>query len=132
MTTVKRFRSSPVVLDDPPVFIIDGLSLSGEPWEEEFTSRRAAPGIVLDLVAGSVSVARSGQMMLNQAQASPILRELICDDDLPRFERLIRDRDRNVDFATLWQVAMWLVEELTGRPTGGSGGSSAGPVTEPT
>ena len=92
-------------------------------WTETFTSIDALPGAVLDAVAGSVSMGADGEIQsINQAKAIPVLRQLIRPEDRHRFERLIADPDRAVEINALWGGAMYMVKELTGRPTGGSGG----------
>lgn len=137
MTTAPEvFTAKPVVLPAGVPITINGLRLSAENpegtdvtsetpgyWEETFTSVRALPGAVLDAVSGSVSVDSAGDITaINQAQSIPILRQVLDPESLHRFEVLLKDRDRVVDIATLWGVAMKYVEKLTGRPTGGSGG----------
>lgn len=125
MTTARKtFTAKPLVLAEPPTIDLEGphTSDADKTWQESFTCLRVAPAAVLDVIAGSVNVNRAGQVTaIHQAQAIPILRELIVPTDIGRFEQLLADRDRVVDLATLWEAAMWVVGQLTGRPTGGSG-----------
>lgn len=132
MTTAKKYRAQPTVLAEPIVIEIEGSRVSDPEtdWSESFRSRLAASGEVLDLLAGAVQVDRGQVVGIHQAQAIPILRRLLHPGDLARFEALLQDQDRVVDLGTLWQIARDLVQELTDRPTGGSGTSSAGPDPE--
>ncbi len=132
--TTRRFTANPVVLDEAPTLVLDGRHVSDpeQAWEETFTARRAAPSSVIDMMAGSVSVDSRGRLTgINQAQAIPILREVLDPESARRFDHLIGDPDRVVDLGTLWMAASWLVEQLIGRPTGGPGTSSSGPETTP-
>lgn len=49
-------------------------------------------------------------------------------DDGARMDAIIRSDRVSVRIETLGEIVMWLLEETTGHPTGGSGPSSAGPT----
>lgn len=52
----------------------------------------------------------------------------VAADDLERFDRIVRSDRVAVPIETLGDIVMWLLEETTGHPTGGSGRLSAGPT----
>jgi hypothetical protein len=107
-----------------------GFALNGE----EFACRQAMSGaILLDFVRRADS--NSGGMA---AEAIiEFLGNAMDGDDADRFEALIKDPDRIVQVETLGEIAGWLVEQYTARPTrprsrSASGRSSGGPSsTEP-
>jgi hypothetical protein len=68
-----------------------------------------------------------------QAQVAGFLDGVLTEESAERFARAIRSPDPAVDLGTVTEIAMWLVEVYTGRPTGPSNGSSPGatPTAEP-
>lgn len=137
MTTAPgKFTSRPTRVAGGVKLTFDGVRLSApEPdadveitpetegyWRLDVTTIAAVPPDVLDTIAGSVTIDRAGDLVaINQAQALPVLRKLIRPDDRRAFEGLVGDPDRVVTLEALWTAAMYAVEQLTGRPTGGSG-----------
>lgn len=135
-TEPTTFTSEPQVLPEGLPLRFDGHLVSsddeargpGSPgyWAESFTTVRVLPSGVLDRVAGSVTMSENQVLEINQAAAIPVLRKVIRKEDRQRFEQLLNDEDRIVEYKVLWTAAMWAIKELAGNPTGGSGASPTG------
>lgn len=91
--------------------------------DQEFTCRRAINGAsLLKFVADADSQegGRSAMALLDFFDQA--LEEL----DAKRFRRLVDDPDILLEIATIGEIAAWLVEQYTGRPTEEPSESSGG------
>ena len=123
MATKARFRDfgTTQTLDEfPPL----GFKLN----EEEFSCKQAMSGAaLLDFVrrADSDSGGMAAEAIIQFLNMS------LEEDDAARFDAMIKDPDRIVEVETLGEIAGWLVEQYTTRPTrarsrSANGRSSAG------
>jgi hypothetical protein len=102
----KDFGKTTAIEEYPPL----GFSLNGE----EFSCRPALPGTaLLDFVrrADSDSGGTAAEAIVE------FLEESLEGDDRDRFSAMIRDPDQIVDVETLGEIAGWIVEQYTSRPT---------------
>lgn len=88
-------------------------------WEERqsdsdtFRCVATAPGqSMIDLVAADAEGGGKSALAL-----TAFLQAVITDEDWPRFDALIRDKDVQVPIDTLGAIVTWLSEEYSGRPT---------------
>jgi len=96
---------------------------------EQFTCIPDVPGGVLSDFIGD-----AGEGTFRAAPAMvDLVKSILIDEDVPRFERLIRSKTVMVPLETLIEVVAWLVEQYTGRPTMRPSPSVPGPsAMEPT
>lgn len=98
---------------DPPTFSVAG---------REFKCLPEPPsGVLTDLV-----VATSGSVGQQAAGFVSFLTGCMPDVEAEQFLLVIHDKDTIVPLATLADIAGWLIEEYTGRPTTPSSSSSPG------
>lgn len=92
--------------------------LTGDEWREEFWLLPLAPvGAVDDLMA-SITLTDDGRLSYRQTSLLRFFRGVLVEEDVPRFEALMRDKDRAVDLSTLGEIMMELGEDMLGvRPT---------------
>jgi hypothetical protein len=114
-TRFKDFGKTQSVEDYEPL----GFSLNGE----EFQCRPALPGaMLLDFV-------RKADAESGGAAAEAIIQfmeEALEEPDQERFTAMIRDPDIIVEVETLGEIAGWIVEQYTSRPTKPRSRSAAG------
>lgn len=119
----RKFDFTPEIADDaepkePITFELGGLGLlTKEPWVESFTAVPVAPPGVLDDVSTSMGVDDRGNRVWHTPSLLGFMRGVIVDDDVARFEALMRDKDRAIDIRDLGEIMLWLTEELLGRPS---------------
>jgi len=102
----KDFGKTSTLEDFPP--------LSFKLNDEEFQCKQAMSGAaLLDFVrrADSNSGGMAAEAIVDFLNGS------LEDDDAVRFEAMIKDPDRIVEVETLGDIAGWLVEQYTARPT---------------
>lgn len=111
----KNFGTTATIEDFAPLgFMIN---------EQEFICRPALPGsILLDLVrrADGSSGAMAAEAVVEFLTLS------IDEADRTKWDELLADPDRIVQMETLGEIAGWLVEQYTARPTKGRSRSSNG------
>lgn len=113
--------------DDPTVFELDGVGvLDGEPWSERFKTVPVVPVGVIDALTSSMGTDDHGNTVFAQPSLLKFMRGLLYDEDIPRFDALMGDKNRAVDINTLGEIMLWLAEEKTGRPTMPSSNSGDG------
>jgi hypothetical protein len=89
-----------------------------ESGQETFTARRVVPpGVVIDL-ARATTLNDHGERIYDIGAIDSIMRGLMLDESYARYSRLVHDTARRVTIEQLGELAMWLAEELAGRPTG--------------
>lgn len=126
MPAPKRFKSTRGE-KQPLSFVID--------YEREVpdTSEGAEPGAVklveAEAAFTAVAVAPAGALLdftgssaLSDAHSAGALTEflsaVLVDEDVERFQALVRDKHALIDITTLGNIAVWLASEYTGgRPT---------------
>lgn len=119
----RKFDLTPAPTDqdeprEPITFELSGRGLlTKEPWEESFTAVPVAPPGVLDDVASSMGIDDRGNRVWHTPSLLGFMRGVIVDDDVARFEALMRDKDRAIDIKDLGEIMLWLTEELLGRPS---------------
>jgi len=118
MATKPRYKNfgSTAVIDD-----FEPLSFALN--EQDFLCRPALPGsVLLDLVkrADGASGAMAAEAVLQ------FLTMAIDESDRSKWDDLLADPDRIVQMETLGEIAGWLVEQYTARPTKGRSRSSGG------
>lgn len=125
-----RTFTSPKKQPAPPghSFDLEGTRRNGEPWIETGFSTVSAddvpPGVYADLATamwvadGKITYGRDGVLRFMEA--------VLVAEDRERWHALMRDTDRRVDLALVGEVMMWLVVELSDRPTGGQPSSPDG------
>lgn len=87
-------------------------------WSETFTCVPQAPGGMIDDMTGTlVRDPATGGRRYEPTTVIRFVREVVIDDDLDRFEALIHDTKRVVSVTTLIDIALWLIEEYSGRPS---------------
>lgn len=92
--------------------------LTGVEWREEFWLLPTAPVGVVDDLLSSITLTEDGKLSYRQVSVLRFFRGILVDADVPRFEALMRDKDRVVDLGTLGEIMMELGEEMLGvRPT---------------
>lgn len=69
------------------------------------------------LVTDFLSAATDDNVGVQAGALLDILKAAVVDADLPRFERLVRSKDKPIPLETLGQLVEWLVGELSGYPT---------------
>lgn len=116
--------------DGPSTFVIDGQRISNaEHWEETFTLLAdIPPGAHLDLISGAV-LDDDGNIAWQQVPIVRFIRAVIAQDDEPRWDVLIRDKDRPLETEQLGALMFWITGEKAGRPTGRRPSSSDGSPT---
>lgn len=103
---------------EPLTFELVGVGqITKEPWSESFTAVSVAPAGVLDDLASSMGVDDRGNRVWHSPSLLGFMRGIIVDDDVARFESLMRDKDRAVDIRDLGEIMLWLSEELLDRPS---------------
>ena len=118
MATKSRFKDfgKTTPIDEfPPL----GFALNGE----EFTCRPAMSGAsLLDFVrrADSDSGGMAAEAIVDFLSMS------MEEDDAARFDAMIKDPDQIVEVETLGEIAGWLVEQYTARPTKARSRSASG------
>lgn len=127
----RKFIDEPTQEGDEPepiAFTLGGVgSIDGQKWEESFSAVPVAPGGVLDDLTSSVSLdERTGNTVVHHMRVLQFFRGVLIDDDVERFEALVRDKNRVVPLEKLADILAWLTEELTGRPTQPSSTSGRG------
>jgi hypothetical protein len=120
--TGKRFTTQMPDLQGP-VFTIEGETRDGTPFAETFHGLPAPTGMMsFKLLAASASRARAERI----AVGTEFLLAVIDPDDEDRFAELVADKRRFVSGETIGEVARWLIEWYTGRPTLPPSGSPDG------
>lgn len=76
-----------------------------------------------DLTSGDVDNPVSGQKMITAVR--DFFRSALIDEDRDRFFELLNAPDRYVDLGTLIEIATWLGQEYTARPTGSPSASTS-------
>lgn len=118
MTTKARFKDfgkTTSIEEFPPL----GFALNGE----EFTCKQAMSGaVLLDFVrrADSNSGGMAAEAIID------FLSMAMEDEDATRFDAMIKDPERIVEVETLGEIAGWLVEQYTTRPTKARSRSASG------
>lgn len=113
-------RDFPIVptTQDPPTFTIA---------ERSFTALAEPPGGALSdyfwLFTERIEVKAAGLVRFIEA--------CLPDEDAAEFQAAIHDKRHVVPLSTLSEIAQWLVEEYTSRPTTPSSGSVGGSVPTP-
>ena len=85
-----------------------------------------AAGIMMnfaDLTSGDADSPVTGQKMIGAVR--DFFRSALVDKDRERFFDLLNAPDRYVDLATLIEIATWLGQEYTSRPTGSPSASTS-------
>jgi hypothetical protein len=111
----KDFGKTTAIDEFPPL----GFALNGE----EFSCRQAMSGAaLLDFVrrADSNSGGAAAEAIVE------FLNTALEEDDAIRFDAMIKDPDQIVDVETLGEIAGWLVEQYTTRPTKARSRSASG------
>ncbi len=100
-------------------FDLEGFRFSnGEPWTEHFRCVEVAPPAVLDDLVSSSSIDERGNRKYYTPSLIAFMNGVIVDEDLPRFNALMRDKDRAIEIEILGETVIWISEEIVGRPTG--------------
>lgn len=103
---------------EPITFDLSGLGqITKEPWKESFTCVPVAPAGVLDDLASSMGSDQRGNRVWNVPSLLGFMRGILVDEDVDRFEALMRDKDRAVDLKDLGEIMLWVSEELVDRPS---------------
>lgn len=111
---------------EPVEFDLAGTRADGTtPWTEHFTCLTRAPAAIGLLLAQCFTVV-DGDVVVGTAAIMRALRTLVALDDRERFEVLLNDPDRLVEVGDLGEVAWWLNEVYSRRPTGPQRTSPAG------
>ena len=111
----KDFGKTTAIEDFPPL----GFALNGE----EFTCKQAMSGaMLLDFVrrADSDSGGMAAEAIID------FLNMAMEEDDATRFDAMIKDPEQIVEVETLGEIAGWLVEQYTTRPTKARSRSASG------
>lgn len=107
----KRKAQEPVTFDVGGEYLdVDG----GGEWVEEFTAIPALPGAqLLDFIkeADSKDGGRAASALVD------FMADVIIDDDKQKWDDLVHDPKRIVDFTDLAEICEWLVGQYTERPT---------------
>lgn len=102
----KDFGSAPVAADYEPLsFTYDG---------QEYQCRPVINGAVL---LRFVREADSGEGGRSAGALLGFFKDLLLEEDFKRFETYVEDPDTVIPIETLGEIAAWVVEEYTGRPT---------------
>lgn len=104
---------------EPVEFDLEGARFSNnEPWSEHFACVEVAPPAVLDDLVSSSTIDERGNRIYHTPSLIAFMNGVLVDQDLPRFNALMRDKDRAIDIQTLGEIVVWISEEIVGRPTG--------------
>jgi hypothetical protein len=130
MRPPKRYKAAPAIVEDDLVpFVIEGVNADGSPWTEEFMALpKAPPGVLFDLV-NAVGLAENGQMVYSAQAIGAFMSAVLhptWNNQVERWERLMRDPFRTVDVQVLGQIMMDLAEEVGGFPTTPPASSAGG------
>ncbi len=109
----KDFELSPTEAD-PPSFTVAG---------REFKCVAEPPG---GAMADLFWTFQGNDTPLRAAGLVRFITACMSDADADVFDAVIRDKDTIVSWGTLGEIANWLIEEYTGRPTTPSSGSATG------
>jgi hypothetical protein len=87
-------------------------------WTETFNCLPVAPGGLIDDMTGTlVQDPVTGGRRYEPTSVIRFVRSVVVDEDLRRFEELIHDTKRVVSVTTLIDVALYLIEEYSSRPS---------------
>lgn len=115
-------RTFDLTAPDPPAepveFEIKGLTSTGEPFVEVFTTVVHLPPAVIDDVSSTVVINDDGVAYYQRHETLKFLRTAICAADRDRWDALVRDPDRLVDLTALVSIMHWIAGTLLDRPTG--------------
>lgn len=123
---MERMRTFKAVADagalEPVRFTLEGATVGedgsrGEPWEESFTCVPIPPAGMLDDLSAMAHVGADGTQIFNAPSLLSFMRGVLIDQDVERFEDLVRSKAKVVELEALGSVVIWLAEEFTGRPT---------------
>jgi hypothetical protein len=99
---------------------------TGEPWLEHFDIVPYVPFAVLDDLAATVNVLPSGEVTYGKAAILRYMRRAIDSDQRRVWDELLRDSDRPIDINEIAPIMLWIVGEMSERPTGPQSNSPAG------
>lgn len=99
---------------------------SGEPWSQRFDVVPYVPFAVLDDLAATVSVTPSGEVTYGKSAILRYMRRVVDSDQRAMWDDLMRDTDRVVDINEIAPIMLWIVGEMSERPTGPQSNSPAG------
>lgn len=100
--TRKVFRG--MALPDRPTIVLEGIGGN----EEEFIGQPALPGVI------AMTLATDGM----SAKTLPTFFEAVIQpEDHERFNKFCADPANGIDISVLVEMATYLIEEYTGRPT---------------
>jgi hypothetical protein len=93
--------------------------------DQTFSCRRAIQGsVLLEFIsnADSQDGGRSARAL------EEFFKDVLPPDDHARFQIMLKDPEIIVNLSDLGEIAAWLIEEYTARPTQGPNSSSSGPL----
>lgn len=103
---------------EPITFELAGLGqITKEPWKESFTAVPVAPPGVLDDLTSSMGADKRGNRVWHAPSLLGFMRGILIDEDIDRFEDLMRDKDRAIKIEALGEIMLWVAQELVDRPT---------------
>lgn len=112
-------------------FAVESLRQDGTVTRHAFSAVDAMPVGAQIMFAGYLG--DDGTVKVADGQAVtlilPIFRMILPRSDFTRFQALIEDPEVSIEAQTLMDILMWLIQEITGRPTSPSGSSANGPST---
>lgn len=100
-------------------FRIEGQRRSTkQPWVLDLVALGEPPAKVLDDFNQAITVDTHGRKTYDRVSVLSYIRGCLAPESEPAWDALMEDKDRLIGLPQLADVAVWLVQATTGRPTG--------------